>query len=114
MEELAFLSGLELGALLRERQITSAELVDATLRRIEALDPASGRSSHVDGERAMAEARASSSRDDRRAFAGVPIAVKANTPGRGHGHGLRRRACSPATAPTTTPISSAACARRAS
>ena len=79
MEELAFLSGLELGAMLRERQITSAELVDATLRRIEALDPVIGAFTHVDGDRAMAEARRLGP-DDRRAFAGVPIAVKANTP----------------------------------
>jgi amidase len=79
MEELAFLSGLELGALLRERQITSEELVDATLRRIEALDPGIGAFTHVDGERALAVARGLQP-DDRRAFAGVPIAVKANTP----------------------------------
>jgi amidase len=79
MDDLAFLSGLELGALLRERQISSVEMVDAALRRIEALDPTIGAFTCVDGERALNEARALQP-DDRRAFAGVPIAVKANTP----------------------------------
>src|SRR4051794_7217792 len=79
MDDLAFLSGLELGALMRERQLSPAELVDATLRRIEAEDPALGAFTFVDGDRAMAEARAIEP-DDRRAFAGVPIAIKANTP----------------------------------
>src|SRR4051812_31013538 len=79
MDDLAFLSGLELGALLRERQLSPVELIDATLRRIEALDPGLGAFVHVDGERAMAQAREIGP-DDRRAFAGVPIAIKANTP----------------------------------
>src|SRR4051812_45948945 len=79
MDDLAFRSGLELGALLRAREITSAEIVEDALRRIEALDPSLGAFTFVDGDRAMAEARAIEP-DDRRAFAGVPVAVKANTP----------------------------------
>jgi amidase len=82
MDDLAFLSGLELGALLRERQVTSAELVEAALRRIEMLDPELGAFTYVDGDRALARAREIEP-DDRRAFAGVPIAVKANTPVQG-------------------------------
>jgi amidase len=79
MRDIAFLSGLELGALLRGRQVSPVEVMEATLRRIEAVDPEIGAFADVDGDRAMAAAREVAD-DDRRAFAGVPIAVKANTP----------------------------------
>jgi amidase len=79
MRDIGFLSGLELGALLRGRQVSPVEAMEATLRRIETVDPDVGAFVAVDGDRAMAEA-AEVPLDDRRAFAGVPIAVKANTP----------------------------------
>ncbi|MEA2295897.1 MAG: amidase [Solirubrobacteraceae bacterium] len=79
MTELPFHSAVQLGALLRERQLSPVEAVESALARIEALDPALGAFVDVDGERALAQARAVPA-GDRRAFAGVPIAVKANTP----------------------------------
>jgi amidase len=81
--ELPFLSALECGALLRERELSAVELVEVTLRRIEALDRTLGAFTALDGDLALEQARAVAP-DDRRAFAGVPIAVKANTPAAGH------------------------------
>src|SRR3954451_19240482 len=78
MDDLAFLSAVELGALLRERQLSPVELVEGTLRRIEATDPSIAAFVDVDAERALEQARAIDP-DDRRVFAGVPIAIKANT-----------------------------------
>jgi len=82
MDDLAFLSAAEHGALLRERQVSAAEVTEAALRRIEAEDPGLGAFADVDGDAAMAQAEALKA-DDRRLFAGVPIAVKANTPAAG-------------------------------
>src|SRR4051794_27938804 len=79
VSEIAHLSAMECGALLRERVVSAAELVEDTLRRIEATDPRIGAFTAVDGDRAMAEAVAADPAD-RRAFGGVPIAIKANTP----------------------------------
>src|SRR3954447_13751188 len=73
---------MECGALLREGQLSAPELVEDTLRRIETIDPRLGAFTAVDGDRAMAEALTVDPAD-RRAFAGVPIAVKANTPAAG-------------------------------
>jgi amidase len=79
MDDLVFSSAIELGALLREHQVSPVEAVETTLARIEALDPALGAFVDVDAERALEQARAVP-HDDRRVFAGVPIAIKANTP----------------------------------
>src|SRR4051794_37216345 len=79
LPDLAFLSAAECGALLREREASPVEVVEAVLRRIEALDPTIGAFVHLDGDRAMAQAGAVEP-SDQRAFAGVPIAIKANTP----------------------------------
>ena len=49
------------------------------IRRIEALDPQLGAFIELDAERALAEADTIGAGDPR-AFAGVPIAIKANTP----------------------------------
>jgi amidase len=68
--------------LLREQQVSAVEVVDAAVRRIEALDDEIGAFVEVDGDRALAEARRIAP-DDRRLFAGIPIAVKANTPAAG-------------------------------
>lgn len=78
MDDLAFLSAVELGALLRERRVSAPEVTEAALRRIEALDGDLGAFVDVDGDRALAQARALDPAD-RRLFAGVPIAIKANT-----------------------------------
>jgi amidase len=77
LEDLTFLSAVELGALMREQQVSPVEVTEAALRRIEA-GAALGAFVEVDADRAMEQARAIGT-DDRRVFAGVPIAVKANT-----------------------------------
>jgi amidase len=82
MDDLAFLSAVELGALLRERRLSALEVTEAALRRIEAADPQLGAFVDVDGDRALAQARALPAAD-RRLFAGVPTAIKANTPAAG-------------------------------
>ena len=82
MDDLALLSAVELGALLRERRVSAPEVTEAALRRIEARDGELGAFVDVDGDRALAQARALDS-GDQRLFAGVPIAVKANTPADG-------------------------------
>jgi amidase len=79
MDALAHLSATELAARIHSGEITAAEAVEASLRRIEALDPQLGAFVEVDGERALARAGAMA-RDDERAFAGVPVAVKAGAP----------------------------------
>jgi amidase len=78
MDALAYLSAPELAARIRAQTVTAHEAVEAALRRIEALDPEIGAFVELDAERALAEADAIG-RDDQRPFAGVPIAVKANT-----------------------------------
>jgi amidase len=79
MDDLAFRSAVELGTLMREADVSPVEVVEAALRRIEATDGALGAFVDVDGDRALEQAQAITA-DDRRVFAGVPIAVKANTP----------------------------------
>src|SRR5688572_25421438 len=79
MDALAFLPATELAACIRDRAVTPREVVDACVRRIEALDPQLGAFVELDAERALAEADAIPAGDER-AFAGVPVAVKANTP----------------------------------
>ena len=58
------------------------EVVEAALRRIEALDPALNAFIEVDGERALAAADAVAPGAEQ-PFAGVPIAIKGNVAGRG-------------------------------
>jgi amidase len=78
MEALAFLPATELAARVRDGSFTAREAVEAALRRIEAIDPQLGAFIERDGDAALAEADAIEP-GDRRPFAGVPIAVKANT-----------------------------------
>ena len=78
MDALAFLPAPELAARIRGGVVSAREVVEASVRRIEALDPQLGAFVELDPERALAEADAIG-RDDQRAFAGVPVAVKANT-----------------------------------
>src|SRR5215218_4601722 len=79
MDALSFLSAAELAARIRERLVSPRDVVEACVRRIESIDPQLGAFVELDAERALAEADAIDSADQR-PFAGVPIAVKANTP----------------------------------
>jgi amidase len=79
VSELLFKSATELATLIHTSQISSAELVGATLERIEALQSTINAFTHIDAEGALATAEGISA-DDSRPFAGVPIAVKDTTP----------------------------------
>jgi len=74
----------ELAALVRSGEITSRELVSASLERIEALDGQVNAFVHVDADGALAAADAIAPGDER-PFAGVPIAIKDNQPVEGMG-----------------------------
>jgi amidase len=78
MDALAFLTAAEVAARIRQRLVSPREVVEGCVRRIEHLDPQLGAFVELDAERAIAEADAIDAAD-RRPFAGVPIAVKANT-----------------------------------
>ena len=65
----------ELAGLVRSGEVSSRELVEASLRRIEDLNPDLNAFTLVDGERALAAADEVSPGDDR-PFCGVPFAVK--------------------------------------
>jgi amidase len=78
MDALAFMSAVELAARIRDRSVSPRDVVEACVRRIEAIDPQLGAFIELDAERALAEADAVEP-GDQRPFAGVPIAVKANT-----------------------------------
>ena len=69
----------ELARMVRDGEITSRELVEASLERIEALQPELNAFVHVDAEGALAAADAVGSGDPR-PFAGVPIAIKDTAP----------------------------------
>jgi amidase len=79
VSELLLRSATELAALLRAGELSSRELVEASLRRIDALQPKINAFTHVAHEAALAEADAIESGDPR-PFAGVPIAIKDNRP----------------------------------
>src|SRR5690349_22285243 len=70
-------SGGELAALVRTGDVTPRELVEASLRRIDELQPRLGAFTHVAHDAALAEAETIQPGDPR-PFAGVPIAVKDN------------------------------------
>src|SRR5689334_10151702 len=75
--DLMFRPAGELAGLIRRGDISSRELVETSVRRIEALDPEVGAFIDIDGERAIEHA-AGVGTDDPRPFAGVPIAIKNN------------------------------------
>src|SRR3954465_6805174 len=75
--DLMFRPAGELAGLIRRGAFSSRELVETSVRRIEALDPQLGAFIDVDGERAIDEA-AEVGTGDPRPFAGVPIAIKNN------------------------------------
>src|SRR6266516_3576436 len=77
--DLLFRPVTELGALVRKGEVTSRELVEASLDRIEELNPTLNAFVAVDGDRALAAADAIRPGDER-PFAGVPLAIKDLTP----------------------------------
>ena len=75
--ELLFRPVIELAALVRSGELSARELVQASLDRIEALNPQVNAFVDVFAEEALAEAGAIGAGDPR-PFAGVPIAIKNN------------------------------------
>jgi amidase len=73
--DLLFKPATELGQLIRDGEITSRELVEAALHRIEALEPELNAFTHLDPEGALAAAELVRPGDER-PFAGVPIGIK--------------------------------------
>jgi amidase len=81
--DLAFLPALEQAQLVRANELSSRELVELVLRRIEELDPELNSFVTVRGEEALAEAEALDGSAGEEPFRGVPIAVKDLTATRG-------------------------------
>jgi amidase len=79
VSDLLFTSAIEMARLVREGEVSSTELVDASLRRIEELNPGLNAFVLVDDEGAQAAA-AEIGPGDPRPFAGVPIAIKDEAP----------------------------------
>jgi len=74
--ELLALSATQMARLIRERRISSVELVEAHLRRIAEVNPAINAAIEVFGESALAEARAADAARPRGVLHGVPFSVK--------------------------------------
>jgi amidase len=68
----------DLAVRIRNGEISAGEVMEATLRRIEAVEPEVNAFVELDADHALAEAAAVAAGDER-PFAGVPVAVKANT-----------------------------------
>jgi amidase len=77
--ELMFTGALELAQMVRAGEVSSRELVQCSLDRIEELNPALNAFVDVDAEGALRAADAVSAGDER-PFAGVPTAIKNNRP----------------------------------
>jgi amidase len=77
--DLMFRPATELASMVRSGEISSRELVETSLARIEELNPQLNAFVEIDGERALATAAGIKSGDER-PFAGVPIAIKNNRP----------------------------------
>jgi amidase len=78
-DELMLRPATELAALVRAGELSPRELVEASLRRIDELDPTINAFTHVAHDSAIAAADAMGPGDSR-PFAGVPIAIKDNRP----------------------------------
>jgi len=76
---LMFRSATELAGMVRSGEISARELVQASLDRIEQLNPSLNAFVQVDAERALATAEEIGAGDER-PFAGVPVAIKNNRP----------------------------------
>jgi amidase len=79
VNELLLRSATELAGLIHQGELAAADLVEASLRRIDELQPTINAFTHVAHEAAVAAASEIGPRDPR-PFAGVPIAVKDNRP----------------------------------
>ena len=77
--DVLFRSATELAAMVREGEVSSRELVETALERIEELNPELNAFVEVDAEGALVAADAIGSGDER-PFAGVPTAIKNNRP----------------------------------
>ena len=77
--DVLFRSATELAAMVREGEVSSRELVETSLERIEELNPELNAFVEVDDEGALAAADAIAPGDER-PFAGVPTAIKNNRP----------------------------------
>jgi amidase len=77
--DLMFRPATELASMVRSGEISSRELVEISLARIEELNPQLNAFVEIDGERALETAERIKSGDER-PFAGVPIAIKNNRP----------------------------------
>src|ERR1700683_3775147 len=75
--DLMFRSAIELASMVRAGEVSSRELVEISLARIDELNPQLNAFVDIDGERALAVADEISLGDER-PFAGVPIAIKNN------------------------------------
>jgi amidase len=80
--DLMLRSAIELAGMVRSGEISARELVEASLERIEELNPALNAFVDIDAERALATADAVKPGDER-PFAGVPTAIKNNRPVQG-------------------------------
>src|SRR6187549_2149081 len=80
--DLLFRPAGELAALVRAGDVSARELAEASLSRIEALQPDLNAFVHVDADGALAAAEAIGP-DDPRPFAGVPVAIKDTAPVKG-------------------------------
>jgi amidase len=79
VSELLFRPVAELAGLVRGGELSARELVEASLRRIDELQPVINAFTHVAHESALADADLIAPGDPR-PFAGVPIAIKDNRP----------------------------------
>jgi Asp-tRNA(Asn)/Glu-tRNA(Gln) amidotransferase A subunit family amidase len=70
------LAGAEAAALLQRRELSSEELVAACLERIEEREPLVGAWAFLDGEAALAQARARDAEAPRSPLHGVPVGIK--------------------------------------
>jgi amidase len=77
--DLMFRPAIELASMVRSGEVSSRELVETSLARIEELNPKLNAFVEIDGERALAAAERVGAGDER-PFAGVPIAIKNNRP----------------------------------
>ncbi|MGA9286060.1 MAG: amidase [Solirubrobacteraceae bacterium] len=77
--DLMFRPATELAAMVRSGEVSSRELVEISLARIEELNPKLNAFVQIDAERALATAEQIAPGDER-PFAGVPIAIKNNRP----------------------------------
>jgi amidase len=77
--DLMFRPATELAAMVRSGEVSSRELAETSLARIEELNPQLNAFVEIDGERALAAAEQIKPGDER-PFAGVPIAIKNNRP----------------------------------